>query len=323
METIAFMGPYDAAVKKIMRKMVSKDFRFIEVTDMKDTDQLKEAHYIILRVLRMEGGLIRELPLLKLIQRWGVGFDKVDIAAAGERNIPVAVTPGMNAASVAEMAVLHMLAVYRKLLVLHGNVVNGKWQRPGIASHSYTICGKKVGLIGLGNIGELVAKQVQAFGAEVQYYDMFRLQPVEELRLGIQYVSLEELLKNSDIVSLHIPLTDSTRHLLNKDTFRLMKKNAILINTARGGIIQESDLIEALSSHKIMGAGLDCLETEPVSTDNPLLKLDNVVLTPHMGGSTMDTSVNMARHCIENIVKVSQGKPLPTRDIVNAKYLRG
>lgn len=321
METIALMGPYDDAIKKVLREQAPDCFDFVDVPDKTAFHLLRHVHYIILRVLGTSGELIRSLPDLRLIQRWGVGFDKVDIHAAGEGNIPVAVTPGMNAASVSEMAVLHMLAVYRKLLMLHNNVINGQWQKPGLASCSYTICGKTVGLVGLGNIGRMVAKKVQAFGAEVQYYDLFRLSSVEELKLGIRYLELKELMRSSDIISLHVPLTDATHNMINREALSLMKPEAILVNTARGGLVQEDALAEALRMHKILGAGLDCQESEPPTSNQPLLQLDNVVLTPHMGGSTMDTSLNMARHCIENIVRISRGEELPLRDVVNREYL--
>ena len=320
METIALMGPYDMAVKQMLRELAPETFAFVEVHSEQELARLQQAQYIILRVLGTPAELIASLPKLRLIQRWGVGFDKVDIQAAGARNIPVAVTPGMNAASVSEMAVLHMLAVYRRLLTLHRNVLAGKWQQPGLASISYTICGKTAGLIGLGHIGRLVAQKVQAFGAKVQYFDSFRLPAAEEQQLGLCYVSLEELLHTSDIVSLHVPLTDATRHLIDRHAIELMKPEAILINTARGGIVCERDLIDALREHRILGAGLDCEEQEPAAADSPLLQLDNVVLTPHMGGSTIDTSRNMARRCIENIIRVSRGEELSPKDVVNRQY---
>lgn len=321
MDVIALMGPYDPEVKNFIESIVPKGFVIKEIPSTSELDNLSDANYVILRVLSLNEQLIHSMPNLKLIQRWGVGYEKVDIKAAGARNIPVAITPGMNAASVSEMAVLLMLAVYRKLIQLHNNVVEGKWQQEGITSTSYTIDGKTVGLIGFGSIGKLVTQKVKAFGAEVQYYDVFRLSAEEEKKWGVKYVDLEQLLKTSDIISLHVPLNDTTRHLICKDTIELMKPSAIIINTARGAIIKEDDLVEALRSHKILGAGLDCLEKEPADRSNPLFQLDNIVVTPHMGGSTIDISVSMAKRCIENIVKISRGQDLLKTDIVNTEYL--
>jgi D-3-phosphoglycerate dehydrogenase len=320
-EIIALTGQYDPEIKALISKMVPSGFELKEISAASQYDQLQDANYIILRILSLNEEVINSLPNLKLIQRWGVGYEKVDIIAAGKNNVPVAITPGMNASSVSEMAVLLMLAVYRKLIRLHNNVLEGKWQQGGIGSTSYTIDGKIVGLIGLGSIGKQVAKIVMAFGAAVQYYDVFRLSPEEEEKLGIQYVELEQLLKTSDIVSLHVPLTDKTKYLICKDTIELMKPTTIVINTARGPIIKEEDLEEALQSKRILGAGLDCLENEPANKNNPLLKLKNIVVTPHMGGSTADINASMAKRCIENILKISNGQALSKTDIVNAQYL--
>lgn len=321
MEIIALTGQYDPEIKAMFSKMIPPGFELKEISAASQYDELQDANYIILRILSLNEEVINSLPNLKLIQRWGVGYDKVDIAAAGKNKIPVAITPGMNASSVSEMAVLLMLAVYRKLICLHNNVLAGKWQQEGIGSASYTIDGKTVGLIGLGNIGKQVARKVMAFGAAVQYYDVFRLSPEEEEKLNLRYVELEELLKTSDIISVHVPLTDKTKHLICKDTIELMKPTAIIVNTARGPIINEDDLEEALRNQRILGAGLDCLEKEPADENNPLFKLENIVVTPHMGGSTRDINVNMAKRCIENIVKISKGQALPKTDVVNAQYL--
>jgi len=321
MEVIALTGQYDPEVKALIAGMVPQGFILKEISSPDEYDILREANYIILRILSLNEEVINSLPNLKLIQRWGVGYDKVDVKAAGKRNIPVTITPGMNAAAVSEMAVLLMLSVYRNIIRLHGNVLEGKWQEDAGASSAYTIDGKTVGFIGLGNIGKQVAQKVQAFGAKVQYYDIFRQSPQEEEKLGIKYADLSEVLKNSDIISLHVPLLDSTRHLICKETLALMKPSAIIVNTARGPIINEADLVEALENGEILGAGLDCLENEPAAKNNPLFKLNNVVLSPHMGGSTIDISVKMAKRCIDNILKVSKNESLPKTDVVNTEYL--
>lgn len=321
METIALIGPYDPQIKALLYHSMPREFAIKEISSENQYDQLKDVHYIILRTLTLNDQVIKEIPHLKLIQRWGVGYNTVDIKAAGSRNIPVAITSGMNAPSVSEMAVLLMLAVYRQLPLLHGNVLQGKWRgEEGIASSSYVIDGKLVGLIGLGAIGKQVVHKVRSFGAAVQYYDAFRLAPEEEAKLDVTYVELEELLRSSDIISLHLPLTETTKHLIRKETINLMKDSVIIINTARGEIIKEADLIEALQQQRILGAGLDVVENEPPAVDSPLLKLTNVVLTPHMGGSTFDINTSMVKRCVDNIVRVSCGKNLRPSDVVNQQY---
>lgn len=322
MEKVALVGPYDPAIKERLLQAIPNEFVIKEITAESEYDQLADVHYIILRTLHLKEAAIQSIPGLKLIQRWGVGYDSVDIKAAGARNIPVAVTSGMNAPSVSELAVLLMLAVYRKLPLLHNNVLAGKWRgESGIASSSYVIDGKTVGLIGLGAIGRQVVQKVNAFGASVQYYDLFRLSADEEAKSNVRYVELEELLKTSDIISLHLPLTEQTRHLICRQTIELMKPTAIIVNTARGEIIKEADLVAALQERRILGAGLDVVEREPLAAGNPLLGLNNVVLTPHMGGSTFDINVSMVQRCIENIVKISRGESLRPGDFVNARYL--
>jgi len=321
METIALIGQYDPPIKALIHQSMPSNFAIKEIAAENQYDQLKGVNYVILRTLTLKEQVISAISNLKLIQRWGVGYNTVDIRAAGSRNIPVAITSGMNAPSVSEMAVLLMLAVYRQLPLLHNNVLQGKWRgEEGIASSSYVIDGKMVGLIGLGAIGKQVVHKVQAFGAAVQYYDVFRLTPEEEVRLGVTYVDLEELLKTSDIISLHLPLTEATKHLIRKETIGLMKASAIIINTTRGEIINEEDLVESLQHKRILGAGLDVVENEPPAIDSPLLSLKNVILTPHMGGSTFDINTAMVKRCMDNIVRISRGESLRSNDIVNAQY---
>jgi Phosphoglycerate dehydrogenase and related dehydrogenases len=324
METVALIGPYDPAIRAMITGAISNEFNIREISAENEYNQLQDVNYIILRTLSLKEKVINSIPNLKLIQRWGVGYDKVDIKAAGNRNIPVAITSGMNAPSVSEMAVLLMLATYRKLPLLHSNVLQGNWRgETGIASSSYVIDGKMVGLIGFGAIGKQVAQKVKAFGADVQYYDAVRMSTEDETKCDVKYADLTSLLKTSDIISLHLPLTEKTKHLINKDTIELMKDTVIIINTSRGAIIKEDDLVAALKTNRILGAGLDVLEQEPPDKDNLLFTLKNVVCTPHMGGSTMDVNVNMAKRCVNNIVSVSRNEKLLKADIVNAQYLSG
>ena len=177
-------------------------------------------------------------------------------------------------------------------------------------------------MIGFGNIGRKVAQRLKAFDAEVQYYDVVRPSQKEEEELGVRYASFDALLRTSDIVSLHVPLSDGTRGLINRSTIQLMKPTAVLINTSRGGVINQKDLIEALGNGRLFGAGLDVYESEPLKEDNPFRSLKNVVTTPHVGGNTVDNNANMARRAVDNIVAVSKGLPVPAGDLVNAQYLK-
>jgi phosphoglycerate dehydrogenase-like enzyme len=173
----------------------------------------------------------------------------------------------------------------------------------------YELEGKTVGLVGLGNIGRQVARRVKAFDAQVIYYDVFRTDPQEERELGVQYVPLETLLATADIVSLHVPLNESTRHMIDAQALGHMKPTAIIINTCRGEVIDEQALIEALQQRRILAAGLDTQAKEPADPNNPLLRLPNVTLTPHSAGPTVDSFRKRFQNGYANIERVARGQP--------------
>jgi lactate dehydrogenase-like 2-hydroxyacid dehydrogenase len=322
MEKVAIIGPIDNKGRAALKKGLSDKFEIIEIDDETQYGKLLDVEYAILRTFKISRDVISKTRNLKLIQRWGVGYDSVDIEAAGEKDIKVAVTAGINSIPVAEYAVMLMLAVYRNILKIHSNVVDGTWRDNTLIDKSYIISGKKVGLVGLGAIGKEVAKRVQAFEAEVYYYDMFRLSQEDERKLDIEYMELDNLLRECDIISLHLPLTDSTKYLIDKKALNSMKDTTLIINTSRGGIINEDDLYEALANNKILGAGMDVFENEPVPQDNKLLKLKNIILSSHNAGNTTDNSINMAKRCVDNILKVSRNEDLTKGDLVNEKYLK-
>lgn len=321
METVALVGPYGADVQPLVERKLGGRMAVVSVPTEVDYAALADVEYVILRVLRMNADAIASMRRLKLIQRWGVGFEKVDIEAAGRRNVPVAVAPGGNSTAVAELAILLMLAVLRNLLPLHNSTVRGLWEKAKYIDNSFVIKGKTVGLLGCGAIGASVAKKVQAFGADVIYHDVRRLAAEDEARLGLRYAEQDELLARSDIVSLHLPLTETTKGLIGERTLGLMKKSAILVNTARGEVVDSAALAAALRSGRIMGAGLDVFDTEPLAADSPLRGLDNVVLTPHAGGNTSDINGDMVDICVDHILAVSAGSPLPPRVVVNSQFL--
>lgn len=320
-EKMAIIGPVDAIGKDTLRKKLGHRFEIIEAASRDEYERLEDVSAVVLRTLHLDGEDIRKMKKLKVIQRWGAGYDTVDIRAAAEKGVQVAVAAGMNAVPVSEYAVLLMLAVYRNLMDTHRNVKDGKWRDDSLIQRSYVLNGKRVGLIGIGSIGKKVAALVQAFGAQTSYYDAFPLSREEEEKLHADYRPLEALLKEADVVSIHVPLLEQTYHLLNADTLRLMKKNAILINTARGGIVNEADLYDALRSGTILGAGLDVFEQEPLQKENPLLELPNIVVSSHSAGNTADNSVFMAERCAENILTVISGGKVSKPDLVNGHLL--
>lgn len=271
---------------------------------------IREAEYLV--------GFLRFLPetaftqakRLKLIQVLSAGYDQFNIAGAREARIPVCSNGGANSVAVAEHAVMLILAVYRKLVVYHQNVAAGRWNQ-GIprSVDVYELEGKTVGLVGLGNIGQQVAKRLRGFDVTPIYYDTFRQSPDTEARLGIKYVPFETLLETADVVSLHVPLNDQTRHMIDAKALARMQPKAILINTCRGEVVHEEALIEALQQGKILAAGLDTQAKEPADPANPLLKLPNVTLTPHSAGPTVDSFRKRFYNGYANVQRVAKGLP--------------
>jgi phosphoglycerate dehydrogenase-like enzyme len=271
---------------------------------------LSETEYLIgLGEVKMDNTFYKSAPKLKLIQLLSAGYDRVDIEAARRARIPVCNNGGANAIAVAEHAVMLMLAVSRRLVWQHSMVVSGRWRGNDIASvRLYELHGRTLGIIGLGAIGKKVARLAGAFGLNVQYYDVARLTEDASDALGVRFRLLNELLRTSDIVSLHVPLTTRTRHIIGARELRLMKPTAYLINTCRGPVIDESALHEALTDGTIAGAGLDVFEQEPPTPANPLFGLQNVVLTPHFAGPTWDNQYSRFRNAYDNVQRVARGE---------------
>jgi phosphoglycerate dehydrogenase-like enzyme len=279
--------------------------------------------YIVNRVYSINEAVLSNAHCLKLVQKWGAGYDKIDIGAAGAKGVSVAVCWGGNSGPVAELAVLLMLAVYRNLLPLSSKLKEGEWARERYLQKSYMLNGKTVGLLGLGSIGQKTGKILKrGFDAQVQYYDLHRLPEEKEVALGFRFADMDALLRTSDIISIHVPLFESTRNIIDRDALAKMKPSSVLINTSRGGVIDEEALYEALRGGAIAGAGLDTMAVEPVDPSNPLLGLENIVLTPHCGGNTADNDINMVKYCVENILQYEREGCLSPPVLVNHDSLK-
>ncbi len=242
---------------------------------------------------------------LKVISRYGVGFERVDLKAAAARGITVTNTPGVNAEAVADLALGLMLAAARRIPSLDRQVKAGGWPR----TTGVEIYGKMLGILGLGAIGKGVARRAQGFSMHVLAYDPWMDQAYAE-RNGIVPMELDELLACSDVVSLHLPSTPQTANLLNADRIGRLKPGVILINTARGGLMDEEALASALESGRIGGLGLDAFAVEPPG-NSPLFRFDNVVVTPHAGAHTAEAAANMAMLSVENLIAVLTGRDCP------------
>lgn len=322
MHKIVLAGNITEDAKQRFYTQCAGRYQLVEILKSAQIPDVKDAEYIVTRGIPFRASEIAQLQsTLRLIHRWGVGFDSVDVEAAGKKGIAVAVCTGGNAQPVAEMSVLLMLASYRKLIPLLNRAKEGVKDKEDIIAQSYLLQGKLVGLLGLGNIGSRVSKILKGFGVAVQYYDAFRGSPEMEKELGVTYVPFTQLLKTSDIVSIHVPLVKSTAHMMGEKEFELMKPSALLVNTARGGIIDTAAMLAALDTGKIAAAALDTIEGEPLPPEHPIFSNPKILLTPHGAGNTCDNTQNMVDIIIQNIDAMESGQLPAAKYIVNAKYL--
>ena len=257
----------------------------------------------------MDDAFYRSAPNLKLVQLLSAGYDRCDIEAARRAGVPICNNGGANSTAVSEHAMLLMLAVCRRLVWQHTNVAAGRWRGNNVDDVKlYELKGRTLGIVGLGTIGKKAARLAQAFGMDVQYYDVARLSEEQADALDVRFALFEEVLRTSDIVSLHVPLTKDTRHMIGASQFRMMKPTATLINTCRGPVVDEAALIEALSNGTIAGAGLDVFDQEPPPPDNPLFNLPNVILTAHFAGPTWENQYTRFRNAFDNCQRVIRGE---------------
>lgn len=260
----------------------------------------------------MDDAFYRSAPNLKLVQLLSAGYDRCDIEAARRAGVPICNNGGANSTAVSEHAILLMLAVCRRIVWQHTNVAAGRWRGNKVDDVKlYELKGRTLGIVGLGTIGKKTARLAKAFGMTVQYYDIHRLTEDQADDLGVRFALFEEVLRTSDVVSLHVPLTRETRHMIGAAQFRMMKPTAYLINTCRGPVVDEPAMTEALSSGTIAGAGLDVFDQEPPAPNNPLFALQNVVLTAHFAGPTSENQYTRFRNAFDNCQRVIRGeKPL-------------
>ncbi|MEQ6389028.1 C-terminal binding protein [Bacillaceae bacterium S4-13-58] len=265
----------------------------------------KDADGLLVQYATISRRVMDNLEKCKVISRYGIGFNTVDIEAATEKGIIVGNVTDYCLDEVSDHAMALLLSSIRKVTKLNNTVKSGTWDF-NVATPIYRIRGRVLGLVGFGNIPQTLAKKAQAFGINVIAYDPFVPQEVAQ-KLNVELVSLEELCKQSDYVSVHLPLNKHTEKIISHDQFNLMKKEAFIINTARGPVIDETALILALQEGKIAGAGLDVLETEPIDPNNPLLNMDQVILNPHSAFYSVESEIELKRKTAENVADVLGG----------------
>lgn len=279
-------------------------------TDLEQqTEVMKEADALIAGLEYIGEEFMDAAPKLKVISRYGVGYENVDKQAALTRGIQITITPGANGDSVADLAVALMLDVARNVTVMDQEMKKQHQIRP----QGLELYGKTLGVIGAGRIGRGVAERCRGFNMKILACDVYRNEEFIR-KTGAEYVSMETLLREADFITIHSPLNEETRNMISKEQFDMMKKDAVLVNTARGGIVDEEALYEALSSGRIRGAALDATVNEP-PYNSPLMQCSNCILTPHAGAATREASSKMSIMAAENAVTILQGKLCPFRVI--------
>ncbi len=272
---------------------------------------------------RIDAEVFDAAPNLKIVSQLAVGFDNVDVKEATKRGIYVTNTPGVLTETTADFAWALLMAAARRVAEADKYVRAGKWKvgwHPAMLQ-GRDIYGSTIGIVGLGRIGSAIAKRARGFDMKILYHDVVRRHDLEK-KLNLEYAEIDALLQRADFVTIHVPLLKSTYHLINEKRLRLMKESAILVNNSRGAVVDEEALYKALKENWIAGAGLDVFEQEPTPQNNPLLKLGNIVVAPHISSSSFETRSKMSGMVAENLVAFFEGKMPPNlvnKDVVNIK----
>jgi len=274
---------------------------------------------------KIDKELLDNAPRLRIVAQYAVGYDNIDVDYATKRGVYVTNTPGVLTDATADLTWAILLAAARRVVEADKFVRSGDYWKTGTGWHPMMmlgahVTGKTLGIIGMGRIGRAVAKRAKGFGMRILYYQRHRLPEDVERELGAKYVDLETLLRESDFVSIHVPLTEETYHMIGERELRLMKRSAVLVNTARGAVVDTNALVKALKEGWIAAAALDVFEQEPLPPDHPLTKLNNVVLTPHIGSATIETRTKMAELVAENLIAFYKGEVPPT--LVNKEVVK-
>lgn len=318
-ETIVLLDMTSPERAERMRALLPPGFVFKHGTARGDEHMkeiIAEADYAIAGQVGVSADVLQAAKKLKLLHKWGVGYDNIDIAAAKELGIRVARTTGSNAVPVAEFALGLALSALRFIGYGHAELKQGHWATGKLPGDTFTLSGKTVGIVGFGAIGQSLAKLLKGFGCTILYSKRQPLDAATEAALGARHASLSDILAQADVVSLHCPLTPETTNLIDTAAFKAMKKTAVLVNVARGGVVNETDLIAALKAREIAGAAMDVFSVEPLPADSELLTLDNLVVTPHLAAMAADNFAPTVKRMFDNMARVSRGEPVPERDLV-------
>lgn len=322
MKHILLTNKYKDAPLNIVRRELPEGFEIQFLEEQTDNCLIKrvsDVDYILAGGrLKITKEVLDNASKLKMIQRSGVGLDGLDLNAIKGKGIPLYVNQGVNAESVAEHTLLLILSCLRRLSVIDHNTKSGIWKKQEQGIQTHELFGKTIGIIGMGNIAMTLVGMLKPFHVNILYYNLFRSSEDYEKENNMKFVSLEELFHESDIISVNCALTDETRNLINHNSISKMRTGAILVNTARGEIVDAQAVSDALISGKLSFAGLDVHQTEPIPDEYPLKNIENVILTPHIGGVTADSFTAMMKAAFRNIELFDKGL---LKEIEQSRYI--
>ncbi len=318
MTDVVLLDPATAARLERMRPFLPEGWRLRTAASRDTEDQiaaLRGARCAITGDMPVTAAMMA-VPGLRAVHKWGVGYDGIDLDAARQHGVRVLRTTGSNAVAVAETTLGLILAVNRNLVRGHVGIREGEWLKGELGPSSTRLSGRTVGIVGLGYIGKALATLLRGFGCKVLYTKRTPLSPAEEAEAGVSYAPLDALLAEADVVTLNCELNASTRNLIDRDRLALMKPDAILVNAARGGVLVEADLAEAIRAGRLRGAAVDVFATEPVPADSPLIGLDRVILTPHIAAISADSFASSLTRMMDNLRAVENGEQPRAIDIL-------
>jgi phosphoglycerate dehydrogenase-like enzyme len=318
--TVAVLDTFHPQIKAAIEAAVPSDWtlRFVDENSFAARVTLiRDADIVFVMAAPMPKEMLAEARRLRLIQKLGAGVDRIDLDFCRAHGIGVARLHAGNSVPVAEHTILLMLATYRQLPQIDRRTRAGTWSKEDARGSHRSLQHKKIGLVGFGAIGKEVAKRLRGFDVSVLYYDPMRATADIEQSLGVTYADLDALVREADIVSLHLPLMPQTANIIDTKRIAAMKPGAVLINCARGGLVDETALAEALKAGRLFGAGIDAFAQEP-PVGSPLLELDNTVVTSHLAGATLDNFAAVVARSVENAKAVLRGEPLPASDVAVA-----
>ena len=306
---ILIIQPIHTAGIKLLEDNSNYEFEIVENTDNEFLkSKIKDCDGISIRTAKLTGEVIEGSTKLKIISRHGVGYDNIDLESTKKNNITLAITATANAVAVAEHVMFMLLNISKKGNMYNETVKSGKFNDRNKLPKTVELWNKNILIAGFGRIGQALIKRCHGFEMKVFVYDPFVSKEIIEKHGGIKVDSLEEASKNMDAISLHVPLNEKTKNIINYDLLKNMKKNCIIINAARGGVINEIDLDKALNENLIFGAGIDVFKKEPPDENNPLLKNEKVYLSPHTAAFTDECMTRMGKETIQNIIDFFEEK---------------